>query len=163
MAAGAALNHWLTADPDAWNDKDVFNSRMRDMQGLAEALQNGFSQCQAFTKNEAQVKAWRTTRDGFSRFYGDVGRLDYLGPSSAQVSEAKQYASRLYWWADEYVRRYRCGPALVSDSGGIVPTPYEPPKPKTENPFDWGEALKWGAILGISYLGYKAFTDVRRG
>lgn len=150
-AAGAALHAWVTGESaDPWTDKTVFNARMRDMQGLAQALNDGFSSCAPFRRNAAQLTAWRAARDGFSKFYGDVGTL-YLDPSDEKVAQAKLYASKFYFWTGEY-NRLKCGGAV----GPVNPggDPYNPPPVVDPSPTDWLSVVKWtvGGLAGLYAL-----------
>lgn len=155
VAAGTALHYWLTSKPDAWHDREVFNARMRDMHSLALALNDGFSTCKAFTSNRTQLAAWRGLRDNFGKFYGEVGTLNWGSPNDAQVSQAKEYASKLYFWTGEY-RRLKCGPAITPTTNT---DPYsandEPP-----NPTDWAAVAKWAAIGLIGTYGLKTLIDL---
>lgn len=153
-AAGAALNHWLTNTPDAWSDRNVFNARMRDMQLLATALNTGLTHCPEITSNDAQLSAWRAARDGFSRFYHDIGALNYLGPNDAEIEQAKSYASKFYFWTGEYNRL---------DCGSKIPTPIDPAKPPApvgSNLTDWATIIKWSVIgIGGAFL-IKTVSDL---
>jgi len=156
-AAGAAIHAWITGEsPDPWTDKTVFNARMRDLQGLAMALNDGFSTCKPFMSNKAQLTAWRAARDGFSKFYGDVGSL-YFDPSEEKVEQAKQYASKFYFWTGEY-NRLKCGGKLAPTNptnGGTSPTGYDdPPPPAPGVPTDWLLIVKWtvGGLAGLYAL-----------
>ena len=149
LAAGAALHAWLTGkDADPWEESTVFNARMRDMQGLGLALNDGFANCKPFLSDPAQLSAWRTARDGFSQFYKDTGTV-YLDPSEETVAQAKSYASKFYFWVGEY-NRLKCGGPLPQDD---PKDPYAPPAP-APNPTDWGQVVKWAAIgVGTTALG----------
>lgn len=155
-SAGAALNAWLTGKSDPWDDKDVFNSRMRDMQTLAVAINEGFSRCKGIQNDHAQLAAWRGVRDGFSAFYKDAGTLVYSGPSDGQIAQAKQYASRLYFWTGEY-NRLKCGGALESHQ---QTDPGRDPVPGPET--DWATIVKWSVIgLGGAFA-IKTLADLFR-
>jgi len=157
-AAGAALHAWITGEsPDAWTDKDVFNARMRDMQGLAMALNTGFAGCKPFMSSTAQLTAWRAARDGFSKFYGSVGSL-YFDPSPEKVEQAKGYASKFYFWTGEY-NRLKCGGKLTptNTNGGSKPSPslFDDPAPAPSVPVtDWLSIVKWtvGGLAGLYVL-----------
>ena len=142
-AASAALGYWFSQPEDAWKDNDVFNARMRDMQALAEALQAGFAKCPAFLKNAPLLQSWRGARDGFSKFYGDIGTR-YLDPNESIVAQAKDYAARFYQWNLEYTRI--CGGPNLAPTPQI--DPYAPPPP-ADTGTDWVGVAKWSAI-GIS-------------
>ncbi len=154
-AAGVALHHWITNDtPDSWEDKAVFNARMRDMQSLGVAINTGFIHCHAFLKDPAQPVAWRGARDGFSKFYETVGTLVYSSPNSAQIEQAKSYASKFFFWVGEY-NRLKCG-SNISPAGETYPKPAA----STTNPTDWAVVAKWSAIgIGGAFI-VKTVTDL---
>lgn len=148
VAAGAALSYWLTSkDADPWEDKTVFNARMRDMQAVATALQSGFASCPAFTRNPPTVLSWRGTRDGFSKFYADVGKQVYFAPPVEQVAQAKDYASKLYYWTAEY-NRLQCGGSIPTQAVIDSPVP-TPPAPGTVT--NWEGIIKW-SVIGVGTL-----------
>lgn len=158
-AAGAALHHWLTTEPDAWKDSDVFNNRMREMHGLALAINDGISTCKAIMSNKAQLGAWRATRDGFGAFYKNTGTLTF-DPSAETVAQAKSYASKFYWWAHEYERLCQKG-AITQDK---PVDPYQPAPPPTPDsaatPLDYVGLIKWGSIgIGSLFL-IKTLSDL---
>jgi hypothetical protein len=155
-ATTAAIAEWFkrsSPDNDPWEDREIFNNRMGELQAYAVALQTGLAGCQTFLKSAAQVAAWRGVRDGFSKFYGTVGTLNLLNPSTAQVEQAKSYASKLYFWGGEYAR-LKCGGALSSTK----PTdPYNTTDPNNAPaptlPTDWTGIIKWSAIgIGGAFL-----------
>jgi hypothetical protein len=162
VAAGSALHYWLSnAKADPWEDKSVFNARMRDMQSLAQALNDGFSTCKALLNSKPQLTAWRGARDGFSKFYGDTGTLVYSSPSSEQIEQAKAYASKFYFWTGEYTR-LKCGGAVapVNNVDPYNPTPA--PLPPVGPPTDWVSVIKWGAIGLGSVFALKTISDLFR-
>ena len=155
MAAGAALHAWLTSEPpDAWEDSDVFNARMRDMQNLALALNDGFATCPEFMRDKPQLASWRGVRDGFSNFYKEVGSYHYSDPSKEVIDQAKAYTSKFFFWSQQY-ENLKCGRSL------------DAPKPETPKPtlpvtdaHDWASTIKWAAIsLGGLYL-LKTVNDI---
>lgn len=154
VAAGTALNAWLNSPNDAWADKAVFNARMRDMQTLAQSLNNGFSACPAFMSNPAQLQSWRGTRDGFSKYYGQVGTLVYTSPSDAEIEQAKSYASRFYFWTGEY-NRLKCGAAIAPTNPPLDPNN----APIPTQPQDWAGIIKWSAIGIGGILAIKTLSD----
>lgn len=160
VAAGTALNAWLNQPTDAWADKAVFNARMRDMQSLAMALNNGFSACPAFMKNTAQLQSWRGTRDGFSKYYGQVGTLTYTSPNDSEMEQAKSYASRFYFWVGEY-NRLKCGGGapIVPTNPTIDPYNPNPPAPEPTQSQDWASIIKWSAIGVGGILAIKTLSD----
>lgn len=152
-AATTAISEWFSRsskDNDPWEDKEIFNNRMAELQAFAAALQSGFTNCPTFLKDNAQLLAWRGVRDGFSSFYSDVGKLLLLNPNTAQVEQAKSYASKLYFWGGEYAR-LKCGAALAAKTAA---DPYAgPTSPPPTLPTDWVGIIKWGAIgLGGMFL-----------
>lgn len=155
VTAGAALHAWLTESSDPWDDKDVFNNRMREMQGLAQALNDGFSACKPFYADKAQVTSWRSTRDSFSKFYGATGTLNYMGPSGAQIAQAKTYASKFWFWSAEY-DRLKCG-GKVTPNGNT--DPYAPDHPPDE-PTDWLTIVKWGGGGLLTLAAFKLLSDL---
>lgn len=159
VAAGSALHYWLSnAKADPWEDKSVFNARMRDMQSLAQALNDGFSTCKPLLSSKPQLIAWRGARDGFSKFYGETGTLVYSSPSSEQIAQAKSYASKFYFWTGEYTRM-KCGgaiaPANNTDPYALTPDP-------TPANTDWVSIIKWGAIGLGSVFALKTISDLFR-
>ncbi len=157
MAAGAALQAWLGQAEDAWEDKNTFNARVAELHGFALALNNGFAGCKPFMSNAAQLAAWRNVRDGFGKWYGEVGTLTTFDPSDSEVAQAKDYAAKFYFWNSEY-ERLKCGGHI---SGGG-----EDPYHKNDHPtpdalaVDWASVIKWGAIgIGCAYAG-KILLDV---
>lgn len=157
VAAGSAIHYWLTKSTDAWREREVFNARMRDMHSLALALNDGFSTCARFTSNHTQLSAWRGIRDNFGKFYGDVGTINWGSPSEAQVAQAKDYASKLYFWVGEY-KRLKCGPAITPASNV---DPYAPNDPtETSNPTDWAAVAKWVAVGLVGTYGLKTLIDL---
>lgn len=173
VAAGTALHAWLNQTVDAWADKDVFNARMRDMHTLALALNSGFSTCKPFMSNAPQLAAWRGARDNFGKFYADVGTLHYTSPNQSEIAQAKDYASKFYFWTGEY-NRLQCGAPIgpvkpsptPSPGGGSIPIqvdPYAPPAPDPATAGtqqDWGEIVKWSAIGLGGLIALKTVSDV---
>lgn len=159
-AATAAISEWFSRssdDNDPWEDKEIFNNRMAELQAFAVALQTGLVACPAFMGNAAQVAAWRGVRDGFSSFYGDVGSLILLNPNTAQVSQAKSYASKLYFWGGEY-SRLKCGAALAAANNR---DPYAAPAtPDVTIPTDWTGIIKWSVIGLGGVIVFKAVKDL---
>ena len=154
MAAGAALHAWLTSEPpDAWEDADVFNARMRDMQRLAQALNDGFANCPSFMRDTAQLASWRGVRDGFSQFWKEVGSYSWTDPSTEVVAQAKAYTSKFYFWSQQY-EAHKCGGSLS------VPEP-EPEKPVIPGvQQDWASTIKWGLITVAGLYGLKTLNDL---
>jgi len=178
VAAGSALHAWLNQSVDSWSDKSVFNARMRDMHSLALALNSGFSTCAAFRANTSQLTSWRGNRDNFGKFFSDVGTLSYTSPSSSQISQAKDFASKFYFWTGEY-NRLKCGapigpvrpapaPAPAPTSGNAAPLPVQTDPYAPSDPVltpattgqDWGEIIKWAAIGAGSLIALKTISDV---
>lgn len=157
-SAGAILHSWITGeDADPWEDKSIFNNRMREMHGLAIALNTGFASCKPFLSDKAQLQAWRNARDSFSSFYKDVGTLVYSSPTSEQVSQAKSYASKFFFWEGEY-NRLKCGRALSqSSSKGDIYSPADKPP---EKPIDYVAIIKWSAIGLGSLYALKTINDL---
>lgn len=160
-AAGTALHAWLTGGTtDPWDDKDVFNARMREMHGLALALNTGFSTCKDFLADGASKQSWKTVMNNFGKFYRDTGTLVYMGPNSSHIAQAKDFASKFFFWTGEY-NRYKCGHAV---SPGSSTDPYAgsnpPPEPPSQQ--NWAEVVKWGAIgLGGAFV-LKTLSDLFR-
>ena len=155
VAAGAALQAWLGATEDAWDDKNTFNARVAEMHGFALALNNGLAGCQAFMSHPAQLAAWRNVRDGFGKWYSEVGTLTTFDPSDSEIAQAKDYASKFYFWNTEY-ERLKCGDH-ISGAGGKDPYAQNDPIPSQT---DWAPIIKWAAIgIGLAYAG-KIVTDL---
>lgn len=157
VAAGAALQHWIAGtSPDPWEDATVFNARMREMHGLGLSLNEGLKTCKAFTTNAPQVSAWRTLIDTFGKFYTEVGTLSW-DPSEAEVAQAKDFASKYYFWTEEYNR--------ICSSNRLTPTektdPYKP-APLPDTPTDYAGIIKWSAIGLGSLIGLKLISDLLR-
>jgi hypothetical protein len=155
-AATTAISEWFkrtSSDNDPWEDREIFNNRMQELQSYAGALQTGLVTCKQFMSNAAQVAAWRGVRDGFSSFYGTVGTLTVFSPNTAQVAQAKSYASKLYFWGGEYAR-LKCGTSLVSTTTTDPYTPTDPAHPAGPTlPTDWAGIAKWSAIgIGGAFL-----------
>jgi hypothetical protein len=157
-AATTAISEWFkrtSTDNDPWEDREVFNNRMKELQSFAVALQTGLVTCPVFMKNAAQVAAWRGVRDGFSSFYSSVGTLTVFSPNTAQVAQAKSYASKLYFWGGEYAR-LKCGTSLVSTNTPDQYTATDKPAPAPVGstlPTDWAGIAKWSAIgVGGAFL-----------
>ncbi len=149
-ALGAYLHSWFTGEEDAWKDSDVFNARMRDLHQTALVLNDALAKCPAFMKDTNQLMSWRAARDGFSKFYKDVGTV-YLDPSEGVVIQAKDYANRFYQWAQQY-DRYKCGSSFQP----VIPTP-DPhkPDPPPWDPMD-SPYTPWvvgaGALVLVGFL-----------
>ena len=159
-ALGAILHAWATDSHDAWADKDVFNARMRDLQRLGESLNAGFAKCPSLQNDAAALAAWRGARDGFSRFYKEVGTLNVFSPSEAETQQAKQYSSTFYYWADEYVRR-QCGSAIVgagTNPSEAAATPK--PSPDAWTAADYLSTVKWIVIGAGGLYGLKLIHDL---
>lgn len=150
-ALGAYLNSWLSDDHDAWRDADVFNARMREMQQTALVLQDALARCPAFMNDKNQVQSWRVARDGFSKFYGDVGKV-WMDPSDEVIAQAKDYATRFYQWAGQY-DRYKCGTPLSA-----YDKPIQPPSPDPDPHHAWMDhpAAPWlagaGALVALGFV-----------
>ena len=155
VAAGAALHSWLTDENDAWEDKTVFKTRMREMHSLALALNEGFANCPAFMADKAKLTSWQGNRDNFGKFYGEVGTLNYFDPSSEQVAQAKDYASKFYFWSGEY-ERLNCGTPVSPHNNT------DPYNPTPKEPTDWVPIIKWGAIGIGSLFALKTISDLFR-
>lgn len=154
VGAGAALHAWLTNETDAWSDKTVFNTRMAELHRLALALNDGFAACPAFMADKAKLGSWQGNRDNFGAFYGEVGKLNYFDPSDEQIAQAKDFASKFYFWSGEY-ERLKCGTPV---------TPHEQKDPYTEppQPTDWLSVTKWAAIGVGGLFVLKTLSDLFR-
>jgi hypothetical protein len=156
VAAGVALNHWLSDPGDVWENKATFNARMRDMFSLAQALNDGFATCPTFMAKRPQLESWRGARDNFGKFYREVGTLKYTSPNAGEIAQAKSYASKLYFWTGEYNRV--CSKGAPLDAPGANTDPYAPLTPT--QPTDWLDAVKWGAIGIGGLIALKTLSDV---
>lgn len=146
-ALGAYVQSWLSSPDDVWADKDTFNARMRDMQQAALALNTALANCKKFMADPNQLASWRIARDGFSKFYGDVGTLNYFDPSAPQIAQAKDYASKFAYWAHAY-DGYKCGTAITPtdpNNGGVIPSP-------DDNTLAWTLGGTLLGVLGMVYL-----------
>lgn len=145
LAAGAAAWEWLRPGKDPeWDDKTVFNDRMRQVQSGIQNLNDAFAQCKGFMSNSGELSAWRTFKNNWTKYYADVGKLDYLGPSSAQIANAKQYASQLVHWVDVLKSHKECVELAPN-------TPTAPPNlPPSEGDLpSWVAPAAIGAALAL--------------
>lgn len=119
VAAGAAIGGLLAlvqnAMSDDWSDREVFSSHARDIHSAMLSIQCllggaatgqplvdtlGQTICPGGTKPVCAVpngvlSEWRTLRDGFSRFWGEVSDA-WGNPSSAEARRLKEYAQQFY-------------------------------------------------------------------
>lgn len=152
LAAGAAAWEWLKPERDPeWGEKTVFNDRMRQLQSAIQNLNNAFAQCKGFMANKGELSAWRTFKTNWSKYYADVGKLEYLGPDSAQIANAKQYASQLVHWVDVLKSHKECV-ELAPTTPTAVPDPLIPNGDDTPS---WLLPAAIGVGLGLYFMGKK--------
>jgi hypothetical protein len=133
--AGGALTAWATGSDDEWKDKDVFNSRMRDLQLGILQLNTLLAQQ---TKLDAPTrKMWADYVKLWSAYYRDIGTLTFFGPSASEISESKRFADLLSKWIAYYAKTF--GPLPTGMMPASTPTsnyvPIGAPGQKTE----WGK------------------------
>lgn len=144
LAAGAAAWEWLRPGKDPeWDDKTVFNDRMRQLHTGIQNLNDALAQCKGFMTTTGELSAWRTYKANWTKYYGDVGKLEYLGPSSAQIANAKQYASQLIHWVEILKAHKEC--LALAPPGPAIPPP---PPPGDELP-SWALPAAIGAALAL--------------
>ena len=150
MAAGATAYEWLkpARDPE-WADKTVFNDRMRTLQANIQDMNTALSQCKSFMGNAAELRAWRNFKTNWSKFYADVGKLEYFDANTAQTSNAKLYTSQLVHWVDVLKTHKEC--VTPTTGPGAIPEPDPPPSDTPE----WLLPAVAGLALGLYFLGKK--------
>ena len=152
LAAGAAAWEWLRPEKDPeWGDKTVFNDRMRQLQSAILNLNSAFAQCKGFMSNSGELTAWRAYKTNWAKYYADVGKLGYLGPSDAQIANAKQYASQLVHWVDVLKSHKECVELAPSTPNPVPPGPLTPP---SDTP-PWLLPVAAGIGLGIYLMSKK--------
>lgn len=124
IAAGGVAWEWMRPEKDPeWADKTVFNDRMRQLQTHLLDMNKALSACPSFTKNSANLSAWRNFLKNWSAWYKEVGKLEYFAPNDSQISNAKLYTSQLIHWVETLKTYKEC----VSPANAAPPTVPPPP------------------------------------
>lgn len=170
VASGAAIGALIAliqnALDDDWTDSDVFKNSMQKIHSSMLALQCivggaqlgspivdtlGNTMCEGGTKpvcvlNDSQLKQWRTLRDSFGSFWADVQSFgSFMGPSSADAANAKQYARDFYAF-------YQSIQKTCEKQGTVLQDLPKPPVKSSEEPVPaWVKYTAW-SIGGLAVI-----------
>ena len=149
VAATATIASWLSK-PE-WSAGE-YNHYMRQMFDTIILWQNlgwkgGDKAC--WRRNPARYEMWQAFMREFQKHYHDHGIISApFNPNEGDIVPARNMLAALARW----------GEWLQNVCGSDIETPDAPPAPQG---FDYGEALKWGAILTLGVVGLNVIKGVR--
>lgn len=146
VTAGAAVASWLSKDEWSVGEYNNYMAQMHDTILAWDKL--GWS-TKCWEKNPVRREMWNSFMYQFGQHYarGKIAEHSYV--SDSDEKPARDLMTRLALWG-EWLQNY-CG----ADTGPKVEPPDAP------SGFDYGEALKWGAILTLGVVGLNVIKGVR--